>query len=166
MLDKKIEKTLNDQIAKEAYASSSYLAMASWCETKALLGSSSFFYTQSQEERGHMLKLIKYVNETGGHALVPALKEPLNKYQSLRHAFEVSLTQEMDVTKSINNLVELSLESKDYTTFNFLQWYVAEQHEEENLFRTILDIINMGGKEDQSLLIIDNEIAKKSAKAE
>ena len=160
MLSKDIEATLNDQIAKEAYASSSYLAMASWCETKSLRGATSFFYAQSAEERVHMLKLIKYVNEAGGHALIPALKEPPATYKSIEQVFEMSLAQERDVTKSINKLVELTFTSKDYASFNFLQWYVAEQHEEENLFKTVLDLIKLSGKDNREILFLDTEIGR------
>ena len=76
MLKKEIEKVLNEQISAEANSSQYYLAMASWAETKGFEGVSSFFYNHSNEEREHMLKLIKYVNERGGHAIVPELKKP------------------------------------------------------------------------------------------
>lgn len=161
MLTKKVEEALNHQIAYEAYASSSYLSMASWCEVQGLRGATAFFYAQSAEERVHMLKIIRYINIAGGHALIPAVKEPANAYKSLKDVVETSLHQEQDVTKQINKLVELSFEAKDFATHHFLQWYVAEQLEEENLFTTILNIIKLGGKDEQrSLLIIDNEIAK------
>jgi ferritin len=159
MLSKKIETALNDQIAKEANASGSYLSMASWCQTKGLGGATSFFYAQSEEEREHMLKLVKYVNESGGHARVPALKEPPAKYKNIANVFEVSLEQEKAVTKSIHKLVDLTFSAKDYATFNFLQWYVAEQHEEETLFNSILDLINIAGIEGRNLLLVDKEIA-------
>lgn len=159
MLNHRVEKALNDQIAKEAYASSSYLAMASWCETQGLRGCTAFFYAQSDEERVHMLKLIKYVNASGGQATIPALDEPKATYKSVNDVFETSLKQEQDVTKSINKLVELAFSVKDHASYNFLQWYVAEQHEEERLFKGILDIIHLGGKDPRSLLLIDKEIA-------
>ena len=160
MLSKKIESALNEQIAKEAYASSSYLAMAGWSETTGLRGCAKFFYTQSEEERGHMLRLIKYVNESAGHALIPALKEPHHSYKSMNDVFEISLAQEKEVTQSINKLVELTFTSKDYASFNFLQWYVAEQHEEEALFKSILDMINLAGSDGRSFIILDKEIAE------
>ena len=93
MLSKKIEKALNEQIALEAYASSSYLAMASWCETQGYRGSTKFYYAQSDEERMHMLKLIKYVNASGGNAKIPALEEPGEKYKNLTDTFQVALKQ-------------------------------------------------------------------------
>ena len=161
MIHKKIEAAINEQIANEAYASSSYLSMASWCEVTGLRGAAGFFYQQSDEERVHMMKMVKYINEAGGHALVSDTKEPPSTYKSLSEAFEIALKQEQGVTKQINNLVDLSLESKDYASFHFLQWFVEEQLEEEKLFRTILDVIKLGVADPKSsLLLVDNEIAK------
>ena len=74
MVSKKVEQALNEQIALEASSSQYYLAMASWAETQGLEGIAAFLYTHADEERLHMLKLIKYVNERGGKALIPALK--------------------------------------------------------------------------------------------
>ena len=170
MINKKIEEAINEQVANEAYASSSYLSMASWCEVTGLRGAAAFFYEQSDEERVHMLKMVKYINEAGGHALVSAVKEPPGNYKSITEAFEIALKQEQGVTKQINKLVDLALETKDYASFHFLQWFVEEQLEEEKLFRTILDVIKLGVSDSKSaLLLIDNEIAKirgQEAKAE
>lgn len=166
MLSKKVEEALNKQSAMEAYASSSYLSMASWCEKEGYRGCAEFLYQQSDEEREHMMKILRYINEAGGYAIVPALKEPPAKYNSMPHVFEVSLEQEIGVTQSIYKLVDLAFSTKDFATFNFLQWYVVEQLEEEKLFRTILDVIKLAGKENQSLLLIDTEIAKLRAAAE
>lgn len=160
MLSKKVEAALNQQIIYEAYAASSYLSMASWSEKEGYRGSTAFFYTQSEEEREHMLKLVHYINQTGGHARVAAIKEPPHVYKSLKDVFEIALQQEIDVSKSINKLVELSFDTGDFATFNFLQWYVAEQHEEEHLFTSILDLLKIAGSEGKNLLIADNEIPK------
>lgn len=165
MLTKKMEQALNDQLAKEAYASNYYLAMASWCEKTGLRGSAGFMHEQSVEEREHMMKLVKYINEVGCHALAPEIKQPPNSYKSITHVYELALEHEINVTKSINKLVELALTSKDYGTFNFLQWFVAEQHEEENLFRNILDLIKITGTEGRGVFLIDNEIGKLRSKA-
>ena len=102
MLTKKMEAALNKQIVMEAYSTSAYLTMAIWAEIKGLRGTTSFFYAQSDEERMHMLKLVKYINASGGKAHVPAVKEPPAKYKSLKDLFEVALAQEQDVTKSIS----------------------------------------------------------------
>ena len=160
MLSPKIEKALNEQIVKEDYAAHSYLAMASWCEKSGLRGCAGFLYQQSEEELEHMMKLLRYVNAAGGHALVAALQEPPNSYKSISHVFQLALEHEIGVTKSINKIVELCFTEKDYSSFNFLQWYVSEQHEEEKLFNSILDVIKIAGTDGKGLLLIDNEISK------
>ena len=160
MLSKKVEKSLNKQIELEANASQFYLAMASWAETKGFEGVASFFYRHSNEERDHMLKLIKYVNERGGHAIVPSLPKPPKVFDCLNHVFKDLLEHEIMVSKEINEVVDVCLKEKDYTTHNFMQWYVAEQLEEEALARTILDRLNMIGDDKGGLYLFDRDLSK------
>lgn len=102
-------------------------------------------YAHSDEERMHMLKLVKFTNERGGYAKIGALKASPSEFGSFKEVFETLLSHEVMVSKSINDLVEISLNEKDYATNNFLQWYVSEQIEEEALARTILDKIRLIG---------------------
>lgn len=158
MLSKTIESALNKQIRIEAESSQVYLAMAVWAEVKGLEGISNFMYDQSDEEREHMLKLVKFVNERGGHAHVSALNAPNVSFDSFQKMFEKLLEHEIFVSESINELVHISLQEKDYATHNFLQWYVAEQIEEEATARTILDKINMIGDDKGGLYLFDRDI--------
>ncbi len=158
MLTKKVENILNKQIEIEANSSQFYLAMASWAETKGLEGVANFFYRHSDEEREHMLKLVKYVNERGGHAIVPALNKPPKLFDCLSHVFQDLLNHEIMVTKEINNVVDICLKDKDYTTHNFMQWYVAEQIEEEALARHILDKLKLIGDDKGGLYLFDRDI--------
>ena len=158
MLQKSIEKALNDQIRIEAESSQIYLAMACWAEVKGLEGVAGFMYNQSNEERDHMLKLVKFINERGGHAQVSALKAPNVTFTSFKEMFEKLFEHEVFVSASINELVHITLQEKDYATHNFLQWYVAEQIEEEAVARTILDKINMIGDDKGGLYLFDRDI--------
>lgn len=158
MLSKSIEKALNDQIKIEAESSQIYLAMACWAEVKGLEGVGGFMFDQSQEERDHMLKLVKFVNERGGHAHVSALAAPNVSFNSFKEMFEKLYEHEVFVSNSINELVHISLQEKDYATHNFLQWYVAEQIEEEAVARTILDKINLIGDDKGGLYLFDRDI--------
>ena len=158
MLSKKIEKTLNNQIKIEAESSQIYLAMASWAEVQGLSGVATFMYLQSDEEREHMLKLVRYINERGGHAKVSALVAPSIEFGSFKEMFQTLFEHEVFVSKSINELVDITLNEKDYATHNFLQWYVAEQIEEEAQARTILDKINLIGDDKGGLYLFDNDI--------
>lgn len=158
MLSKKLEKALNDQIRIEAESSQVYLSMASWAEVKGLEGIAGFMYGHSDEERLHMLKLVKYVNERGGHAQISELKAPKTEFGSFQKMFEELYQHEIFVSNSINDLVHVTLQEKDYATHNFLQWYVAEQIEEEALARTILDKINLIGNDKGGLYLFDRDV--------
>lgn len=158
MLSKEIEKALNAQITIEAESSQVYLSMASWAETQGFEGVAAFMYTHSDEERMHMLKLVKFINERGGHAKISILKAPPVSFGSFKEMFQNLFDHEVMVSESINDLVHISLEQRDYATHNFLQWYVAEQIEEEALARTILDKINLIGDDKGGLYLFDNDV--------
>ena len=158
MLSKSIEISLNNQIRIEAESSQTYLSMASWAETHGLEGISGFMYTQSDEERVHMLKLVKFVNERGGHAQITDLKAPKTTYGTFKEMFEELYKHEIFVSESINSLVHIALTEKDYATHNFLQWYVAEQIEEEAQAKLILDKINLIGDDKGGLYLFDRDI--------
>jgi ferritin len=160
-----VENALNDQIEKEASSSHFYLAMASWAEENGLEGTANFLYGHSDEERFHMLKLIKFVNERGGKARVPGLSLPPNDFKSLKNVFELLLEHELKVTESINGLVDICLQEKDYTTHNFVQWYVSEQLEEEALARTILDKLTLIGGDSAGLYMFDRDLQQTAASA-
>ncbi len=158
MLSKKIESLLNQQVELEAASSQYYLAMASWAEVKGYNGVSKFLYKHADEERLHMLKLIMFVNERGGHGLVPALKAPAANFKGIQEIFEKILKHEIHVTDEINKLVDHCLAEKDYTTHNFLQWYVSEQIEEESLARNILDKLNLIGNDKGGMYLFDRDL--------
>ncbi|HKX85614.1 MAG TPA: ferritin [Flavobacterium sp.] len=165
MLSKSIESALNNQVRIEAESSQIYLSMACWAETKGFEGIASFMYLQSDEERAHMLKLIKYLNERGGHATVTELKAPKTQFGDFKEMFEELYKHELFVSNSINELVHIALQEKDYATHNFLQWYVAEQIEEEAQAKTILDKINLIGDDKGGLYLFDRDIQQLNVKS-
>ncbi|MEI8344538.1 MAG: ferritin [Candidatus Omnitrophota bacterium] len=162
MMSPKMEKALNHQLVEEGYSSHLYLAMASWCEKNSLHGSARFMYHHAEEERAHMLKIFRYLNERNAYALVPEIKEPPHQFKSLTSVMEATLEHERHITKAIHHLVELSQSEKDHAAFSFLQWFVLEQVEEENVFETIMDMIRLAGTEGRGLYLIDKEIGKKT----
>lgn len=159
MLSSQIEKQLNSQIESEAASSQYYLAMASYAEVQGYNGVANFMYKHSDEERQHMLKLVKFVNERGGHAIVPALQQPPTEFKDIPTMFQNLLDHEITITQKINELVSTTLAEKDYSTHNFLQWYVSEQLEEEALARTIMDKLKLIGNDNGGLYMFDRDIA-------
>ena len=160
MFSKKVISKLNEQVLHEANASQSYLAMAIWADTKSLDGIAAFFYEQSEEERQHMLKIIKFINEVNGKAIIPKLEAPIANFDSIKDALVQSLKNENHVTSSINELTSLALDEKDHASYNFLQWFVEEQLEEEQQFQFLIDRIDMIGEEGLSIHAMDKLMGK------
>jgi ferritin len=137
--------------------------MASWAENKGYSGIAQWLYAQSEEERIHMLKFIKYINERGGQTVIPAFEKPPVDFKNVNEAFEDVLKHEEFITASINEIVSLSLQEKDFNTHNFLLWFVMEQVEEESNARAILDKLKMAGE--AGLYIFDRDIMSLRAPA-
>lgn len=164
MLTKKVEEFCNRQIEREGYSSNLYLAMASWAENKGLAGVASWLYVQSDEERLHMLKFIKYVNERGGTALLPAFKQPPVKFKSVHDMFKDVLKHEQFISASINEVLAVANDEKDYATSNWIQWFVNEQIQEESSARIILDKLALAGE--SGLYFLDRDIMALRAASE
>jgi ferritin len=161
MLSKTINEKLNSQINMEAYSAHLYLQMSAWLLSQSLDSTAAFFRGHAEEEKLHMMKLFDYVNETGSLALIGDVSIPSPTWTSHIELLEAAYAHERKITSSINDVVDTALQEKDYSTFQFLQWYVAEQHEEEHIFSTMLHkarIINT--MEGRALFRFDEEIRK------
>ncbi|MFT7590049.1 MAG: ferritin [Limisphaerales bacterium] len=163
MISIKVEKALNNQIAMEANASAVYLAMASWADHSGLEGAAQFFYGHSEEEHVHMMKIVRFLNEVGGCAVIPSVTKPKATFKSVKEACDLAYKHEIKVSKSIHKIVDLSRAENDHVTDAFLRWFVEEQREEEVLFMRVMDKINMIGSGGQSLFYIDNELGQIAA---
>ncbi|MCK9204783.1 MAG: ferritin [Bacteroidales bacterium] len=171
MITENIEKAINEQIKREEHSSRIYLAMASWAERNGFPGAAGWLYVQTEEERIHMLKLVHYLNDRGGMAIIPALDAPTSKFQSLVDVFQQVLKHEEYISASINELYAVCIGEKDFTSANYIQWYITEQIEEEKTIRNILDQINLAGPEKGGLFMMDKEFttmatAKRAALAQ
>jgi len=162
IITKKVEKALNEHLTLELNAQLSYLSVASWCEKEGYEGTAKFFYKQSTEESTHFMKFFTYINEVGGHALVPAVKAPKYEFKSIQEAVEMALAHEQKVTKAIYEITSLTKKEGDHATEVFLTFFIDEQKEEEVQFKRILDKIKLIGGGPQSLYYVDKEFEKLS----
>ena len=163
MLKKSIENICNRQVEREFYSSLLYLSMASWTETQGYAGIADWLYEQAEEEKMHMLKFVRYINERGGHAIMPALKKPPVEFGSINKMFDDVLEHEKYISESINEIVALTVKEKDFATHNWLQWFVSEQVEEESSVQDIIDKLNLVGK--HNMYMFDRDILGMRAKA-
>lgn len=151
---------LNNQIHAEASVSRLYLAVSHWASSKGLNGVASFFKNHHELEEEHMHKLENYIIATGGRVTLKAIEAPPSDFDSVSAVLQMALAKEIEVSNEINAMVELFLQEKNYSTFNFLQWFVAEQHEEEHLFRSLIEKAKLIGEEKNSIFWLDKELGK------
>lgn len=163
MISKNVEKAINAQILKEEYSSRLYLQMAIWCETNGLAGAANFLYAQAEEEREHMLKFVHYLNDRGGVSLLEDVEKPPYEFKNITDVFTQVMAHEEYITASINEVYEVTLNEKDYTSGNFMQWFINEQIEEESTMSTILDKINLVGDDKAGFFHIDKELEAMAA---
>ncbi|NLS14447.1 non-heme ferritin [Vibrio sp. SM6] len=164
MLSSDMVSQLNEQINLEFFSSNLYLQMSAWCEDRGFEGAAQFLRAHAVEEMEHMQRLFTYVSETGALPILGAIAAPRHHYASLGEVFRETYEHERMITEKINKLAHAAFTSQDYSTFNFLQWYVAEQHEEEKLFKGILDKLELVGEEGKALFFIDKDLAELAKK--
>lgn len=152
---------LNAQMTKEAHASQIYLSYASWAASNGYDGIANFLFRHANEERNHMMKFLEYILERGASVTIDAIPAPGKKPSSVFDCFQKTFNQEVENTKSIYKIVKQSFDEADWATWNFLQWFVKEQTEEETLIMNMIDKLKIAGGEKatgESLYSIDRDL--------
>ncbi|MGA1862811.1 ferritin [Deferribacter thermophilus] len=162
MISKKMAEALNEQLNKEFFSAYLYLSMSAYSEHIGLKGFANWFYVQYQEEMTHVMKFYKYILDQGEQVKLKAIEQPEQEFESPLDMFEKTLEHEKFITKSINELVDLAMQEKDYATHTFLQWFVTEQVEEEASVNEILDQLKLVQNSGNGLFMIDKELAKRT----
>jgi ferritin len=161
-LDPKLEAALNGQINAELHSSYLYLSMAAFFESINLEGFAHWMRVQNQEENEHAMKIFDYVNERGGRVLLTGIEAPGTAWESPLEAFLAAYQHERHISKRIDKLVGLSQELKDNATYEFLQWFVDEQVEEEANAEQIVQDLKLIGRDATGLLMLDRELGKRA----
>lgn len=158
MISQKLEQAINEQIKWELFSSYLYLSMASYFDSINLKGSSSWMKVQAQEELTHAMRFYNYVVSRGGRVKTLPIDGPDTEWDSPLAAFSYGYEHETVVSKRINDLVDLSMSESDHATTNFLQWFVAEQVEEEENFDGVVQRLKMVGDAGNGLFMLDSEL--------
>ncbi len=160
-LSKTLCTSLNAQMTKEAHAAQIYLGYASWADSQGYDGVANFLFRHANEERNHMMKFLEYILERGATVKIDAIPAPGKDPVSVFDCFQKTFKQEVENTESIYKIVKQSFDESDWATWNFLQWFVKEQTEEETLIMNMLDKLKIAGGEKatgESLYSIDRDL--------
>ncbi len=162
MIKEELLKAMNDQLNAELYSSYLYLSMEAYFESEGLKGFANWMHVQVQEEMMHAAKFFDYINERGGRVVLESIDKPPVEWDGPVAVFEHTLKHEQMVTERINKLVDLATDLNDHAAVNFLQWFVAEQVEEESSVGDILRQVRMVDGNPAGLFMLDKEMATRT----
>jgi ferritin len=163
LANQKLIQAFNQQIGNEMGASMQYIAIASYFDSETLPELAKFFYLQSEEERTHAMRFVKFINDVGGRVVIPALPAPQAEFASAEDAVAKALSWEEEVTRQIYDLVEVAKEDKNYVGIRFLDWFVEEQLEEVTTMNDLLAVIRRAGQD--RLLYVEEYLSRRGRNA-
>lgn len=158
-MNKKLVDAINKQLNFELESAHVYLAMQNFFAERSLSGFENWFAIQYKEEVSHAEKFMGYLKTRGEKIEISGFGDPKNDFDSVLDVLETSLNHEKEVTRRINELVDLAMELNDHASVNFLQWYVDEQVEEEDNFNKLIDQVKL--VKDAGLYMLDKELASR-----
>lgn len=160
MMKENLVKAINEQINKELNSAYIYLDMVTYLENEGLSGFANFFKAQEEEEKYHAMKFFQYLVDRDARVVLTKLEDPRHQYKSPLDVFEKALDHEKYITNSINDLMSLAIEEKDYATVSMLNWFIDEQVEEEATMNEVIDKLKMieGTGRGNGLMMLDREL--------
>lgn len=163
-LEKNVLKAMNEQINKELFSSYLYLSMSAYCASENYPGCAKWLNMQSEEERGHAMKIYHYILERGSKVELEAFDKPKTEFKNISQLFTLVLEHEQKISASITTLYELSLKANDYPSQIMLQWFLTEQVEEEKNANEIVDLLKKVGDSPVSLMMFDRQLGARTEK--
>jgi ferritin len=163
MISQTVEDAFNEQTNAEMYSSYLYLSMSAHFAGKGLNGFATWMRMQASEEWIHAMKFFDFILDRGGQPRLRAIDEPAASFGTAAEVFDLVVAHEEKVTGLIHDLVDLTTKERDHASAPFLQWFVAEQVEEEKTATEIRDQLRMIGDEQAMLMMIDRELGTRGA---
>lgn len=153
-----LTRSFNEQIGHEMFSSMQYIAVASYFEDETLPELASFFFRQSEEERTHAMKFVRFLLDVEAKVEIPAIQAPTNRFSSAQEAVALALASERKISELIFQLVESAREEGNLPAQRFLDWFVTEQQEEEATMSSLLAVVERAGE--SGLLHVEDYLAR------
>jgi ferritin len=162
MINERLQKAINTHINKEIYSAYLYASMAAYFDSVNLPGFSNWMRIQVQEELAHAVKFWDFISNRGGRVILTAIDGPPSEWPNPLAVFEEVYAHEQTVSKGINELMDLAIEEHDHMAKEFLQWFIAEQVEEEASVDEVVQRLKLVDKTEGGLFLLDQEMDKRT----
>jgi ferritin len=163
MIGQRMQNAMNEQIMHETASAYLYFSMVAYFQAKGLDGMAQWMTAQAQEEIGHALRFFHHVNERGGRVELLAIEKPQNEWDSPLAVFRAAFGHEEFITGKIDELVAIARDENDNAAEIMLQWFVAEQVEEEDSVSKVVNMLELIGDSGHGLLMADRELGQRVA---
>jgi ferritin len=148
---------LNEQIAHEYAAHQQYVACAVHYDAETLPQLARFFYAQALEERDHAMMMVQYLIDADERVVIPGVSAPQSDFSNIVEPVSLALQQERRVTDQINALAGTARAEGDYTSEQFMQWFIKEQVEE---VATMSDLLRVVERSRDDPMEVENYMAR------
>jgi ferritin len=163
LISKTLNAAINEQIGHEFGAMLQYVGIATYFDGEALPRLAAHFYRQAEEERQHAMRLVHYLVEAGGTVAIPTVPAGKSGFTSAEEAVQLSLDQELTVTRQINALMDQAIQENDHAAQIMLNWFVTEQIEEVSSMDALLRMVKRAGE--SGLLFVEQFLASGQSEA-
>jgi ferritin len=165
MIGKRMQDAMNEQIKHELESAYLYLSMVAYFNAEGLDGMATWMTVQTQEEVAHAMRFFNHLNERSGRVELLPLVQPQKEWVSPLEAFKAAYKHEQFISETIDNLVNVAEEENDNPAKMMLQWFVAEQVEEEDSTRKVVELLERIGDSGHGLIMVDRELGVRQAAA-
>ena len=148
---------LNDQVGREFAAAHQYVSIGTHFDAETFPRLAQFFYEQAEEERGHAMKMVQYMIDTDCPVDFGTIAAPTNGFGNHIEPIKLALDQERKVTVHISELFEIARETRDYQSEQFIEWFLAEQVEEE---ATMSDLLAVAERTRDVPMLLEEYVAR------
>lgn len=165
-MDKQVADLMKDQVNKEFYSAYLYLDISNYYYEKNLDGFGHWFMLQAKEEQQHALKILKYLQDNNEKVKLETIPAPEFNFTNLREPLVATLMHEQYVTGLIHAISKKARESDDFRSYQFMEWFVAEQGEEEKNTSDLIAKYDLFGDDPKGLYLLNNELGGRTETAE
>lgn len=161
MISETINKILNEQINKEFYSGYLYLSMSAHLKELGLNGFAKWTRLKAKEEVEHGLKIFDYLIDCNSFVTLKQIRTPEFEFQGILSIFNHIYEHEQCITRAIMAIAQKADEENDRTTLNFMDWFIAEQIEEEEAVKNIIKRLELFGEDKVALYLMDKELGER-----
>ena len=117
---------------------------------------------QAREEQEHAMKILKYLQDNDVKVELGAIAAPGADFADNKAPLTAALKHEQYVTSLIHAIYKQARDSDDFRACQFLEWFIAEQGEEEKSTADLIAKFDLFGGDAKGLYLLNAELKNRA----